>query len=161
MNLVLPWSQYQTENVHFMKTRKNMIMENSLFIKLVYSDENMVMNSIYLEFPVVVKEINRNMVFFQLADNQALMKQIALWEQELLMYYKRIHDCKKKLSLTILNQLERGQFKFNIMGANKTQIGVTQNICVLKISGIWENNHLDTVGLNCKWYYTTLSEERS
>jgi hypothetical protein len=137
-----------------MKTRKNMIMEDSLFIKLVYSDENMVMNSIYLEFPVVIQEVNRNMIFFQGSENQVLLKRIASIEQELLLYYKRIHECNKKLSLTIVNQLERCQFKFNIMGSTKMQtVSIRPNdVCVLKISGIWEST--DTIGLNCKWYFT-------
>lgn len=39
-----------------MKMKKNIIMDNSLFIKIIYSDAFMVMNGIYIQCPFLVKQ---------------------------------------------------------------------------------------------------------
>jgi hypothetical protein len=152
MNLILPWKRFQQENIQFMKTRKNMIMEDSLFIKLLYSDENLVMNSVYLEFPLVMQEINKNMVVFQQQENEALIQKMARIEQDILLYYKMVHQANKTMVLSVLSSLDRGFIKFNsLTGTSGPRIPFCKNdICVLKISGIWEST--DAIGLNSKWY---------
>jgi len=125
-----------------MKVRKNMIMDDSYFIKLLYSDENLVMNSVYIDVPLINYEAVRNQIFFSPVDNDAVIQKIGMIEKEILMYYKMVHQCTKNIIPSL--QLERGQIKFNSFGTTKTK-GLT-----LKISGIWESN--DSIGLNCKWY---------
>jgi len=152
MNLILPWKRFQQENIQFMKTKKNMIMENSLFIKMLYSDENLVMNSVYIEFPLSIQEINKNMVVFHPKENEALIQKMARIEQDILLYYKMVHQANKTMVLSILSSLERGVFKFNsLLSGSGPRIQMTKNdICVIKISGIWESE--EAIGLNSKWY---------
>jgi len=148
MNLILPWKRFQPENIQFMKTRKNMIMEDSLFIKLLYSDENLVMNSVYIEFPIVVNDMNRNMAQFHPKDNEALIQKMARIEQDILLYYKMVHQVEKNMVLSVLSILERGFFKFNhLPGCMPGR----SEMFVLKISGIWESG--DSIGLNSKFYF--------
>jgi hypothetical protein len=152
MNLILPWKRFQPENIQFMKTKKNMIMENSLFIKMLYSDENLVMNSVYIEFPLSIQEINKNMVVFHPQENEALIQKMARIEQDILLYYKMVHQVSKNMVLSILSTLDRGVFKFNsLVSGSGPRIQFNKNdVCVLKISGIWESH--EAIGLNTKWY---------
>jgi len=148
MNLVLKNDQFNIECVQFMKTRKNIIMENSLFIKMLYSDENMVMNSIFIEFPVKPRDINRNLLFYQPSENEALLQQMAQIERDILSYYRMIHLCDKTEIHLMTTQLERGNIKFNYIPSTASPI--VHEKFVMKISGIWENS--DTLGLNYKLF---------
>ena len=46
MNLICNLNEFNKNNIFFMETRNNMIM-NGHFTKLIYSDENVTLNSIY------------------------------------------------------------------------------------------------------------------
>ena len=165
MNIILKLNQFVIENVQYMKTRKNIIMENSLFIKLLYSDENFVMNSIYIEFPVKIKDINRNYVFYNVTENDAFMKQLCKIEKDIIDYYRIINQCTKTPVYSFKAQMEKGNMKYNYIfstpssssststttGSGNTSAHVSPIIrerIVIKISGIWENS--DTLGINYK-----------
>ena len=161
MNIILKLNQFAIENVQYMKTRKNIIMENSLFIKLLYSDENFVMNSIYIEFPVKIKEINRNYLFYNFIERDEYIQQLLKIERDIIDYYKIINQCTKTPVYSFKAQMEKGNMKYNYVfptsssyttgGNGNTSAHVSPIIrerIVLKISGIWENS--DTLGINYK-----------
>ena len=153
MNIVLKLDQFQIDYVQFLKTRKNIVMENSLFIKLLYSDGNMVMNSVYVEFPVVCRETTRNMIFYNVEENESVIRRFAQMERDILAYYKVVSRSDKIQVYAMQTQLEKGLFKYNYV-YNSSAPNVTESSrmnCVMKISGIWENK--DAVGINYKLFF--------
>ena len=48
MNLICNLSDYNYNNVFFMEKRNNMLLSGN-FTKLLYSDENVTLNSIYVD----------------------------------------------------------------------------------------------------------------
>jgi hypothetical protein len=161
MNLILKQEQYSVENVQFLKTRKNVIMENSLFIKLLYSDENMVMNSIYVEFPLKIQNVTRNIMFFNPNENIRLIEHAIKLEDELIHYYKMVNQCTKKTVQMIQSQIEKCNIKYNYHYTYSTMLKtipsppILNEKTVLKISGIWESE--DSVGINYKIIVIPLS----
>lgn len=154
MNVVLKQDQYSVEYVQFMKVRKNIIMENSLFIKLLYSDENMVMNSIFIEFPIKITEVIRNIMFFNIHENEAVLKRFIQVEHDILTYYTTITTCQKTPVYGLQTQIEKGHLKYNYVFSAPLPGNMVPPIvnekCVMKISGIWEN--ADSVGINFKLF---------
>ena len=49
MNVIFDINNYNVENVVFLETKKNMLMDG-IFTKIIYSDENVSINGIYLSF---------------------------------------------------------------------------------------------------------------
>jgi hypothetical protein len=142
---------FKIENIQFMKMKKNIIMENSSFVKIIYSDEFLIMNGIYMEFEISI--INRNKMFCYLkpfTENKELEiyeKYFAI-ERELLQYYKIYKNLDKTPIYSLKQQLEKffikmGNYNFGLV----TQI--TKSKVLLKISGIWEND--DNIGINFKF----------
>ena len=50
MNLVEDLDNYNIDNVYFADSVENTIMNNSVFIRLIYSTEYFIMNGLYLDF---------------------------------------------------------------------------------------------------------------
>jgi hypothetical protein len=156
MNIALRIHQFQIDYVNFMKTRKNIVMENSLFIKLIYSDENLVMNSIFIEFPVKVRELSRNMIFYNMKDNDDLIQKFTEIESQILQSYQISTGCKKLPMNSLQLMLEKGNLKYNYISypCHDSRKAVNKQIVkekyVIKISGIWEN--ADAFGINFKLF---------
>ena len=49
MNIVLTDSQYEADHIYFMEPIVNTIMENSVFIKVIYSNPIIILNGLYLQ----------------------------------------------------------------------------------------------------------------
>ena len=162
MDFLIPLNHYHIENVQFLKIKKNIVMENSLFIKMIYSDENLVMNGIYLDIPLlpvpnglnmgVNQNQNHSSLFFfsrDTANNQDIILKLVEMENDILQYYQYITPAyyeKKTPVYSMKSQLEKGYIKW---GFSKKPFPKTlQHVC-LKISGIWENNQ--EYGINYKF----------
>ena len=132
MNFVLNIDQFNIDCVKFMDTKKNIIM-NGDFTKIIYSDNLITLNGIYIN--CIMNERN-------------FTKKIIELENTLIEYYKyRIGDGIKSclFNETISSQLIT-PFR-NCDRVNKWS-NETQPI-ILKISGIWENNN--QIGLTYKF----------
>jgi len=157
MNIALRLNQFQIDYVHFMKTCKNIVMENSLFVKLLYSDENMIMNSIYIEFPIKVRDLARNVIAYSVDENQALLQQFANIEMQIIESYQFATGCQKLPIYSLQTMLDKGTFKYNYISYysgtdNKKNVDkqIFKEKFVMKISGIWEN--ADAFGINFKLF---------
>ena len=61
MNVVIKEEQFNLTNVYYTEPIQNIIMDNSQFVKIVYSNEDVMMNGIYLL--VDLKHINKESYF--------------------------------------------------------------------------------------------------
>ena len=112
MNLVLDNNNYNINNIYYYDPVKNTVMEESKFIRIIYSDENIILNGIYLKL-----EINNNAI-----DTIAIQK----IENDILHKY----NSKKIISNKLYDQIQYCIKKYN------------NSIIILKISGIWETDRM-------------------
>ena len=49
MNLVLDYKKYNVNNIFFYDPVKNTVMDDSKFIRIIYSDVNIILNGLYLK----------------------------------------------------------------------------------------------------------------
>lgn len=151
MNFLIPLEHFHIENVQFLKVKKNIVMENSFFIKMIYTDENIVMNGIYLDIPLLSSKQTicpPSFFCFSLEQHLPLVVRLVEMENDILQYYQYItpvHYEKKTPIYSLKSQLEKGYIKWGF--SKKPFPKTVQHIC-LKISGIWENDK--EFGINYK-----------
>ncbi|ALH23296.1 hypothetical protein ceV_390 [Chrysochromulina ericina virus CeV-01B] len=125
MNLVLDENNYNINNIFFYEPVKNTVMDDSKFIRIIYSDEHVILNGLYLKL-----DIEKKICMGNFLDKT---------EREILNKYKiNKNNVNKNKCIKIQEQL---QFFINKNILNK-------NI-VIKISGIWETNLM--IGLTYKF----------
>lgn len=150
MNIVLDLSQVEIINIHLMETKKNIIIDGK-FTKIMYSDQFISFNGLFIFFPLQHNKIdklnNKNIFYFNIQQNSVLLKQTIDMEKLMIEKYMNEYNISKKIVLSLNNQLNTGKFKlYNEM--NKINKHMNSNI-VLKISGIWETE--DEIGIAYKF----------
>lgn len=172
MNIVVNIQQFSLQSVHCLDTRRNIMMEGN-FTKILYSDDVLISNGIYLRFPLQksradgrpirdaketmsVTQKNQEMnstrcIFYfnpHTQENQLLFQQFSFIESKLIDFYKKQNNVNKCSVYGLRNQLYSGSIKYyqdvDTVGANM--------IYVLKIAGFWETN--DSVGITYKFLQT-------
>ena len=124
---------------------KNTVIENSKFIRIIYSDKLVTTNGIYIIIPFQDIRIDNNFnnkykCSFDIEKNKQLLKQI--------------NDIEKLiLNKVVLSKNKAKTYKLseNIYNGNIKVFNETDNISniILKISGIWEDNY--SYGLTYKF----------
>ena len=152
MNLVKQFNQYNNNNVVFCEPIKNNIMIDGNFIRILYSNENMTLNGIYLF--VNLKDIffekyyNKYKCIFNISKHIDIIDNLKLIEEDILNKYKT-----DKIPLfKIYEQTKLGYIKFFSVFNNFKPCSF-----VLKISGIWET--LYNYGLTYKFIVVNPSVE--
>ncbi len=152
MNIVLTHNQFNSNNIYFNEPIQNTVMDNSKFIKLIYSNENIMMNGVFLLLNI--KIINKETYFKKIkisydinnSINRETLKSIYNIEQNMLLKYKSI----KKPRRILYETLNSGVIK--IFPNIDKDINNSNNSFILKISGIWEDDN--EYGLTYKILFT-------
>lgn len=145
MNFVLDFSQIEIKNIHFLDTKRNIIIDGN-FTKLIYLDPNVTINGIYILFPIEIsnfdKTINKHNITFSLESeyNTKIIKQVLELEKKIIEQYKLEYGIHKIASNILYNQLNSGKIKL-YKENNSFLKDITSYKIILKISGIWETNH--------------------
>lgn len=146
MNIALNINQFETNNIYFCDPIKNNVVNDGLFIRIIYSTDYFVTNGINLFVQLhdltIEKFYNKYKCSFNLFNNKNIIENIQQIEENIL---KNINIKNKIIQKTLTEQLRIGNIK--IFSEN---IDMTNNyLFVLKISGIWET---DThIGLTFKF----------
>ena len=157
MIITLDLSKFTLTNMFFLDTKKNIIMHGN-FTKLIFSNENFVMNGIYILFPIEhngsEKIMNKTQIRFNpfLQHNQTMINEFSKLEKNILEYYKHSRMCNCKITPLLYKQLMIGFMKTNKEYNNQFLINQNENNVqyVLKISGVWETH--DEIGLTYKLF---------
>lgn len=112
MNLVLDNNNYNINNIYYYDAVKNTVMDDSKFVRIIYSDSNIILNGIYLKLQV--NNITENNHFIQELENKILKK----------------YNNKKMISNKLYDQIQHYIKKYN------------NAVLILKISGIWETENM-------------------
>jgi hypothetical protein len=145
MNLVKTIDQYDNKCIIFCEPIKNNIMNEGNFIRILYSNDILVLNGIYLILHLndvtCEKYYNKFKCNFNVSNYKELIDNLKILEEDILKKYKT----NKTPSLKIYDQLKSGYIKlFN-------DIGVKNHVSfILKISGIWETQ--TNYGLTYKFF---------
>ena len=135
MNISLNKEDFSIDNVYFNEPIRNSIIENSSFIRVIYSNELMAINGIYIkiDFDNVTKinDFSKQKITININDNLKIINYIKSIEIEIL---EKINIERKKKIYKINEQLMTGYIKHLI--DNKYENGF-----ILKISGIWESEN--------------------
>jgi len=137
MNVVLREDQYNIANIYYSEAIQNIIMENSSFIKLIYSNHNIMTTGLFLL--VALKNTTKELYFkkikitYDINANLTLLNRLYEIETEILEKY----NSNKKQKKIIYDTLSGGSIK--IFPNSDEDIVKVNNSFRLKISGIWEN----------------------
>lgn len=134
MNIIKRFDQYDEKYIYFCEPIKNNIMNEGNFIRIIYSTNNLMLNGIYLLLSLnditCEKYYNKYKCIFNVNNHKELIENIKTIEENIL---KKI-EIKNKIPLfKIYEQISNGNIKLFNEVINKSN-----NLFVLKISGIWE-----------------------
>lgn len=152
MNIVVTHNQFNSNNIYFNDPIQNTVMDNSKFIKLIYSNENIMLNGVFLLLNI--KTINKETYFKKIKIsydinsniNRELLTNIYKIEKNILLKYK----CSKNPRYILYDTLNTGVIK--IFPNIDNDIYNSNNSFILKISGIWEDDN--EYGLTYKILFT-------
>jgi hypothetical protein len=127
------------------------------FTKIVYSDELIVMNGIYLITPFddfyVENNLNKCVLKINIHNsiNSNIITELIKIENNIIQYYKHLFECSKKSFALLKEQILNGNIKLynNTNSINNNNANEKRCKIIIKISGIWENE--DQVGLTYKF----------
>ena len=135
MNIVLTLDKITINNIYYQQPIYNTVMENGEFIKIIYSDETVMINGLHILLPIkpiiIDKYYNKFKLTYDLKhSNSDIFKKIYNLENDILNKY-----ISKKNKKTIL---------YDMLNTSKHILYTTTEVCdknnlIIKISGIWEN----------------------
>lgn len=142
MILILDIKDVNINNIFFYKSVKNNILTNGYFTKVLYCDQCITMNGLYIKIDikdlVVEKNYNKYKCIYPVYKNSWINK-IKEIEQNII---DKFYLSNKVPQYSIYDQLIKGQFLlYNIKDSSSI---------LLRISGIWEDN--DNYGLTYKMF---------
>lgn len=151
MNLILTPDNYNINFIYFNDSIKNTVIDNSNFIKIMFSNNDLYLNGFYvlitLENISVEKYYNKYkcVINDDNINNKNLFEFMYKLEHELLHKYNN----NKNKKLIITNQLRQNNIKLFIENKDIKETSYSKLQFCLKISGIWEKN--DEIGLTYKF----------
>jgi len=149
MNFILNKNCFNIDNVCFLETKHNIVMENGHFTKMFYSTSEFILNNIFIDFEIIVKDIHqlvneynnygnggKYIMYFDLnIENMRIFQKIMDIEKQILEYYLKYRNIDKKCEYILKNQIMNKNLKFYRNATTQDNI-----MFYLKISGVWENN---------------------
>jgi hypothetical protein len=140
MNIIYDLNKYKNNQLFFLDTKKNMVMDGN-FTKLLYSDR--IITVIGLFFRVnfantVIHTINNKHIlkFDNCSANQKTIAMLSTIEKDILNYYTVLFQCNKKKSTLLGDYLSNGSIKVYLKNRVKNDTNY-----IIKISGVWENEN--------------------
>ena len=151
MNIVKDMDQFDKKNIYFTEPIKNNIINNGLFVRILYSTPFFVINGIHILFSLsnvtIEKYFNKYKCIFNVDSHINLIHKIKLLEETIIKKFNFRY--KNKIpQYKLFEQIKNGNIKIFTDNLNENT-----NMYILKISGIW---YTDThYGITYKFSLTT------
>lgn len=148
MNMLLYSNDFNILNVFFSDKKTNMIMDG-VFTKIIYSNNCISMNGVYIDFPIkniMSKTNSKNIIQLDIINNKDIIQQLVDIEKQLLHYYvqyfslsseKHPNIQNKTITYTLNNQFKNGAIKYY----KEYDYSQKPSSYFIKFSGIWENQN--------------------
>ena len=137
MNVVINENQFDISHIYYTEPIQNIVLDNSSFVKLIYSNEYIMISGIYLllHLKITSKEnyFKKIKVTYDATSNKELLHKLYEIENIILNKYSN----SKKPRKIIYETLNGGTIK--LFPNNETDSIPATNSFILKISGLWEN----------------------
>tara|TARA_B100000497_G_scaffold128015_2_gene172523 strand:+ start:2530 stop:3051 length:522 start_codon:yes stop_codon:yes gene_type:complete len=143
---------------------KNSFVIYNNFYKLLYSNNYLTFNGVFIFFNLNYSYIIKDKIFFDINDNYDIIYKINLIEENILnlLSVKKEKQLKLKefmnngiikFSYSDYDNINNSNLKLNNLKLNNLNNNLNKNNCnienfILKISGIWENR--DNIGITFK-----------
>ena len=152
MYIVLELDDLTINNIFYQEKVKNTVMDNSNFLRIIYSNELFILNGIFVRFCIklhtVEKSFNKYKCLFDIRFHHDIVLKISTIEKKIL----ERHISSNKIPVyRISEQLNNGFLKI----FNEAEC-LEKNEFILKIYGIWENEF--EYGLTYKFINIPLHE---
>lgn len=152
MNILgLDLHNYDSNFFYYLDTKKNLIMDG-IFTKIIYTHSHFTMNGLTFSFPLqytFYETTSENSFYMHfdptLDSNRALIEIVLKLETQIMLHYASFMNKKKSSNVSLYKQLQKGKIKIN----GSTTFLQSHAQCVLKISGVWENDN--EYGVTYKW----------
>jgi hypothetical protein len=146
MNLVLDLNQLNYKGIFFHEPIKNTVMNDSDFIRIIYSTDYFMMNGIYLKIHLniasIEKYFNKYKCIFNVECNKTIINELIQIEKNILSLVNN----NKIPQYRIKEQLTAGYIKMFISNYHK----YNNSYFIVKISGLWETDN--DCGLTFKFF---------
>jgi len=144
MNIVLDIDKIEKKNIFFYEPVKNTVIMNSNFIRILYSNKELMMNGLYIKFNIN-KDLLKNNKENKDDENKIIIKYLEDLE---------IYILNKYINSTYIFKLTykiREQISYLINKINNCNNDRVIFSYILKISGLWESDN--ELGLTYKFIY--------
>ena len=135
INMYSNIEKFNLDNIFFQSAIKNTVIDNSIFIRIIYSDEMFSMNGIFIDMPIEIttteRYFNKYKCNFDVNQNMNQITKIIALEQKLLT---KLNVQNKIIKFSISEQLKTGHIK--LFSSEPVSPG---SKIILKVSGVWEN----------------------
>jgi hypothetical protein len=136
MIIVKDYDQYDEQNIYFCEPIKNNVINNSYFIKIIYSNSLFILNGINLLIQlndiILNKYYNKYKCTFNPSIHKDFIEKYRIIERNIL----RKSNIKKIPQYKIYDQIKNGNIKIFLFNDDV----IVDNYFMLKISGIWETD---------------------
>tara|TARA_A100001035_G_scaffold280247_2_gene284900 strand:- start:7800 stop:8234 length:435 start_codon:yes stop_codon:yes gene_type:complete len=138
MNIVINMNEFSLKNIFFNEAIKNTVINDSNFIRILYSNKDFTLNGIYIKVDFI-KTSNYNK-FFENTTNLTIIKYVENLETHILNIYNK----NKQHNYKIHEQISYIATKITSSSSNKSIFSY-----IFKVSGIWETNSV--IGITYKF----------
>ena len=139
MIIVIPINDFDEKNVYFSDVVKNIVISDSIFIRIYYSTELFTMNGLFLSVPLTLSNIEKSYsktkCSFNSFNNMDTIDKIKVIEHDIL---KKLEIRDKTPIYKITNQLLEENIKLYNFD-NSIKKNNYNFIC--KISGLWDDGN--------------------
>ena len=119
MNIIISPQDFNIQHMFFTDTKNNIMMEG-IFRKIIYSNDAILLNGIFIEIPKLFTKPNMQF-FFEL-------------ERQIIQNYKTLYNINKRENPTFQKQVENNTIRVY----KERQSSYKPTIYIMKISGLWE-----------------------
>jgi len=141
MNIVIDIDEFNKDYIFLQEPVKNNIIDDSKFIRIIYSNNIFAVNTVYITFSLNISQIenyfNKYKFVFNIKQNTNPINQLKSIEESIL---DKVFINNKKPVFRLYEQLNSGNLKLFKDSLKLHKIN-SDNEFILKISGIWENEY--------------------
>jgi hypothetical protein len=144
MNVIMKIDQFNDKNIFFQERIKNNVIDDSSFIRIIYSNKIFTLNCIIIEFKLLISQtesyFNKYKYFFNtyIPINKDIIILLCAIEKNIL---NKLSLINKTPIYRLYENIYSGNIKlFNDDNVTKdSDYSANNKLFYLKISGIWEN----------------------
>ena len=141
MNIVIDIDEFNKDYIFLQEPVKNNIIDDSKFIRIIYSNNIFSINTVYITFNLNISQIenyfNKHKFVFNVKQNTKPINQLKSIEESIL---DKVFINNKKPVFRLYEQLNSGNLKLFKDNLKLHKIN-SDNEFIIKISGIWENEY--------------------